>query len=135
VSLATHRSILGNASAANASDGLKFAKESAYLGAQFLKKYKTHLAAGPEVGSGSFSQQPTAKDVSRPSRLGPATPALFSGSGLLSNEAKNAIEKVKIFVREEVMPREKEIQDAGYEGGNNRWKVSSCPLLLPFPLP
>jgi hypothetical protein len=115
------RSILGNASAANASDGLKFAKESAFLGAEFLKKYKSHLQASPEVGSNFQSPQIT-KITNQSSRLGPATPALFSGSGLLSDEAKNSIEKVKLFIKDEILPREKEIQEAGYEG-NNRWKV------------
>jgi hypothetical protein len=119
------RSLLGNASAANASEALKAAKESASLGAQFLKSYRTHSTAGPVVGSAfeSSRKPPSSPSLLYP-RLGPPTPALFSGDGLLSQRAKETIERVKTFVRDEVFPREREIQEAGYEGPDaTRWKV------------
>lgn len=53
-------------------------------------------------------------------RLGPPPPAIFDGSGLLSQRAKDTLQQLKKFLREEVFPYEKEIQTAGYEG-DQRW--------------
>jgi hypothetical protein len=92
------RSLLGNASAANASDAHKFAKESAAIGSQFLQKYKNSISRGPDAGSAFEKKSP----VHAPSppldvapRLGPDPPAIFTGSGLISDRAKDTLQKVK----------------------------------------
>ena len=89
-----------------------------------LTKYKSNVTRGPEVGSSFQKSHSTTNTILNPPypRLGPEPPALFTGSGLLSDRAKDTLSKVKEFVRNEIFPREKEIQDAGYEG-TNRWQV------------
>eukprot|EP00602_Paraphysomonas_sp_CaronLab_P009780 CAMPEP_0185026830 /NCGR_PEP_ID=MMETSP1103-20130426/11335_1 /TAXON_ID=36769 /ORGANISM="Paraphysomonas bandaiensis, Strain Caron Lab Isolate" /LENGTH=698 /DNA_ID=CAMNT_0027560545 /DNA_START=514 /DNA_END=2610 /DNA_ORIENTATION=- len=124
------RSLMGNASAANANEALEFAKLSALMGEELLMKYSKSIEK-TSVG-GAFSatkplQQASAETI--PNRGGVNDLSdirgidLFVGTGLLSSRAVDTIRKLKSFINENVMPRENEIAMAGYEG-NDRWQPS-----------
>ena len=116
------RSLQGNASAANASQGLRFAQESARLGVRFLDKYKESLARGPVPGS-SFDTSSSADDE-LPKSFFLSCPALVTSKELTSDRAKATLAKLRTFIAEKVLPREREIQAQGYFGdAQERWKV------------
>jgi hypothetical protein len=53
------------------------------------------------------------------------SPSLVTGADLTSDRAKDTLEKLRVFLREKVLPREREIQAQGYFADHTeRWKVN-----------
>lgn len=117
---------MGNASAANASAALHFARDSAKQGVAFLEKYKASLGtSGAVVGQ----ERQSSPDVARVA-FQQTSPALVTGGDLTSDRAKKTMEKLRVFIRERVLPMEKEIQSQGYFGDKDeRWKVRGTALV------
>ena len=98
------RSMLGNASASNASNALVFAKETARLGADALARYKRHVGNGPVTGSAFHSTRPSnATHQAYTSRI----PLVFDP--LISSKAKSLLRQSTAFLSDKFLPIEQKI--------------------------
>lgn len=95
------RSLQGNASAANASAALTYAKETARLGVQLLQEHKRSLSRGP-VGSAFSASRPL---FSR--HYTPSIPASFEP--LVSAKAKRLLLESSDFLATHLVPIEPEV--------------------------
>lgn len=109
------RSLIGNASAANASAALDFAKETSRLGVSLLKEYRINSTRGPAVGSG-FTSASESVEATSLYRIPPIC------ESLLSDRAKKLLRQLNDFMISTVYPQEASLLQQMYES-QDKWNI------------